>query len=194
MLPRLAGRRLLGLLLRPASTKTGRATPDVHHRVEPLGVVGPFVTQRVAGQLIEGAGAQLLQAGLVILAPRTGGPDLDPIPQEAHDHLLGGVPSPVDIHRADECLGRVGEDRRLLPTPGLILALAEHQGVTYVELGGQLGQGRRVHDRSSHLGQLTFGHVGISAEHVVCDHQSENGVAEELEPLVGARPRVLRAP
>jgi len=46
----------------------------------------------------------------------------------------------------------------------------------------------------AHHRQLALGEVGVGAEHVVGDHESEHGVAEELEPLVGGAPRHLGAP
>ena len=72
--------------------------------------------------------------------------------------------------------------------------LPSRSGVADVELGGQLGQRGRVDDRRPHLGQLPFGHVRVGAVQVVGDDQAEDGVPEELEPLVGAGPGILGAP
>ena len=60
--------------------------------------------------------------------------------------------------------------------------------------GGQLGQRGRVDDRGPHLGQLPFWHVGVGPVEVVGDDQPEDGVPEELEPLVRAGAGVLGAP
>ena len=49
-----------------------RSPADVDGGEEALGVVGALVGDLVAGQLVEAAGGQLLEPGLVVLAPGTG--------------------------------------------------------------------------------------------------------------------------
>ena len=88
----------------------------------------------------------------------------------------------------------VGQDRRLLPPAGQLLALAEQEVLADVELLGHLGQGHRVHDRLADLGEVALGEVRVGAVHVVGDDQAEHGVAEELEALVRRVAGVLRAP
>src|SRR5262249_32354976 len=92
--PRDARRRLLRVLLRPALTGAPRLTAQQHGGEEVLRVVGPFVAHLITGELVEGLGGQLLQAGLLVgtsgarrapAGPRVGPPQ--------HE-LSGGVPPP----------------------------------------------------------------------------------------------------
>ncbi len=103
-------------------------------------------------------------------------------------------PTPIQVDGADQRFHGVGENRRLLPTSGLILAFAEQKGVADIELGRQLGQGGRVDHRSPHFGQLSLRHLGIGPVQVVGDDQAEHGVTEELQPLVRAGSGILGAP
>src|SRR5437868_2845846 len=64
-LPRVAGGRLLGLLLGPALARAVRLAPEVDGGEEPLGVVGALVGYVVTRQLVEAPRRQLLEPGLV---------------------------------------------------------------------------------------------------------------------------------
>ena len=61
-------------------------------------------------------------------------------------------------------------------------------------LGRHLGQGGRVDDGGPHLGQLALGKRVVGSEQEVGHHQAEDGVAQELEALVGLRAGRLGAP
>ncbi len=189
-----AGRRLLRLLFGTAVPLPAGLAGHVHDGVEGLGVIGAGVSHRVDGQVIEPPSAQLLQPGLVVLAARTDGGLGDPRPEEAHDEILGGVPSLVDVDRSDDRLGGVRQYGRLLPAPGGVLTLAEQQGDTEAELQGHVGQRRGVDDRGPDLGQLPFRQVGIGPEQELGDDEAENRIAQELEAFVGPDPGVFGAP
>src|SRR5581483_1701517 len=73
LLPRHAGGSLFGLLLRSALARPLALPRHQHAGVEALGMVGAVVDHLVAGQLVEPARRQFLQARLVVLAARTGG-------------------------------------------------------------------------------------------------------------------------
>ncbi len=72
--------------------------------------------------------------------------------------------------------------------------LPEQEGRAQVQRGGHLGQRRRVDDRGAHLGQLAFGQLRVGAEDVIGYDQTEDGITQELEPLVGLDRTALRAP
>src|SRR5581483_1895241 len=91
-LPGHPGGGLLGLLLRPALAPAPGCALEHDVGVEALGVVGPLVAHLVAGHLVEAPGGQLLEAGLVVLPAGALGGGGDPLAQQAHDQLVGGVP------------------------------------------------------------------------------------------------------
>ena len=99
----------------------------------------------------------------------------------------------VEVHRGDDRLHRVGQDRRLGAPARRVLALAEPQRRTEVELLRDLGQRLGAHDRGAQLRQLALGHLGVVLVDVVGDDEAEHGVTEELEPLVRVLDAVLRA-
>src|SRR4051812_19548036 len=70
--PRLCGRRLLGLLLRPTFARPALLVVDVHSGGEALRVVGAVLPNLVTGQGVEALGGQLLEASLVVLAAGSG--------------------------------------------------------------------------------------------------------------------------
>src|SRR4051812_25136627 len=72
LFPRPPGRRLLRLLLGTTLARSLALARDQHAGVEALGVVGPVVDHLIARQLVEAAGGQLLEAGLVVLAAGPG--------------------------------------------------------------------------------------------------------------------------
>ena len=161
---------------------------------EALGVVGTVVGHLVAGQLVEAPGGQLLQPGLVVLAPGTGRGLGDALAQQAHHQSPRPVPAAVEVDRADDGLHRVGEDRRLLAAARLVLPFAQQHRRPQMQLGRQLGQHPGVDDRGAHLRQLPLGQQGVGAKDVIGDDQPEHGVAEELETFVRVRAGGLRAP
>ena len=140
-----------------------------------------------------GMSGQLLEPALEVL-PRPLGRLGDAFAQQADDEAVGLRPAPVEVDRGDQGLHDVGQDRGLLPPAGLVLALAEQQRRAHLELGGDLGQHDRVHDRGPHLRQLALGEVAVGPEDVVGDGQTEDGVAQELEALVRHRAGRLCAP
>ena len=56
------------------------------------------------------------------------------------------------------------------------------------------GERDRIDHRGPRLGQLSLGKVGVGTVQVVGDDQPEDGVAQELEALVGLLAGVLGAP
>jgi hypothetical protein len=161
---------------------------------EELGVVGAVVDDLVAGRGLQHPGGELLEARLVVLAARPGCRLGDAIEQEVEHEGGGGAGPGHDVDDAEHGLEGVGEDRRLLPPAGAVLALAEQQRLTEPELDGHLRQGGGRHDRRPDLGERPFGQLGVGAEQVVGDDDAEHGVAEELEPLVRRPAGVLGAP
>jgi hypothetical protein len=134
------GGGLFGLLLGPALALAGRVGPDMDGGKEPLGVVRSLVLHLVPGQRSAQTRGQFLQPGLVVLAAWTGGGFGDPLGEKAHDQALGLDPASVQVDGTDDRLHGVGQDRRLLPPAGEVLAPAEQQGISHPGFQGDVGQ------------------------------------------------------
>src|SRR5579875_2088360 len=78
-LPGGPGRRLFGVLLRPALALPHGLAADVDDRRVPAGVVGPRSVHVVARELGHQPDDRLLQPGLVVLGSRTGSGGGDPL-------------------------------------------------------------------------------------------------------------------
>jgi hypothetical protein len=100
----------------------------------------------------------------------------------------------LEVDRADQGLGGVGEDARLLPPAGQLLTTAQVEvraEPVLPEGGGHSGEGVHVHDARPELGQLPLGQLGVVAVEPLGDDDREHRVAEELQALVGGQPAVL---
>src|SRR5437588_7166800 len=102
--PRLGRRRLLGLLLGPALAGAALVLVDVDGGVEALGMVGAVLAHLVSRQGVHALGGQLLETGLVVLAPRAGGRLGDAVLEEAQHQLAGRLPSAVEVDGTDHGL------------------------------------------------------------------------------------------
>src|SRR4051794_24020527 len=111
-----ACRRLFRSLLRPPLPRAVLLVAEVHRSEEALGVVGPLVTNLVAGQLVAPSGCELLQPRLVVLASGPGRLLADATLEQGQHESGGGLEAAVEVHRGDDRLHRVGEDRRLGPS------------------------------------------------------------------------------
>ena len=106
----------------------------------------------------------------------------------------GGVQAAAQVHRADQRLERVGEDRVLLAAAGGLLAAAQQQvraDAALAQPPGDPGQRGHVDHGGTQLGQLALGEVGLAAVELVGDDQPEHRVAQELQALVGRQAAVL---
>ena len=102
--------------------------------------------------------------------------------------------STIEIQRSDERLQRVGQDRRLGSTPGVVLTRTQQQLRTEVDLTGDLGQHFRVDQTLADVGEgalVAIGELGV--DHVGHDPLKDR-VTEEFEPLVRGTTAVLTAP
>jgi hypothetical protein len=121
----------------------------------------------------------VVQAGLL------GGP-VEGTGEQVVDQAEGGGLAPVEEHGADHGLHGIGQDRLLVGATGGRLATAEAQHVAKADPPTDVGQGAGADDAGADLGQLALGQVGVLAEQAGGDGEAEDGVAEELEPLIGA--------
>ena len=101
------------------------------------------------------------------------------------DESEGLFASAGDEGRADEGFDGVGEDRVLVPASGQLLTLAQQNVLADSVPAGDRCQRARVDDGRTHLGQLAFGQIRVVVEQRLGGDEAQNGVAEELEALVG---------
>src|SRR5829696_3480849 len=185
--------RLFGRLLRTPFARAVLLVAEEHRGEEPLGVIGPFVTHLVAGQLVASSGCELLQPRLVVLPAGPRRLLADTALEQREDELGGGLEAAVEVHRGDDRLHCVGEDRRLGPPTGRVLALAQAQGRAETELLRDVGERLGTDHRRAELGQLALGELRVLLVREAGDHESEHRVAEEFEPLVGLLDALLGA-
>ena len=101
-------------------------------------------------------------------------------------HLVGGLEAAVLVDRAHQRLERIGQDRALLPAAGLLLAAAEKDPLPQRQPLGHAGQAGLVDHGGALLRQLALGVVGKPTHQQIADHQRDDRVAQELQPLVVA--------
>src|SRR5450755_3159481 len=118
-------RRLLGFLLRVPLACARRFTVEHHGREEPLRMVGPLVTDEIAGPTKSSLCRELLQARLVVAPTRPGRGLADAIVEQIEDEAARGVETTVEVDGGDQCFERVGEDRLLRATTARVFTLAE---------------------------------------------------------------------
>ena len=112
------------------------------------------------------------------------------------DPVARGVPAEVEVDRPDEGLERGRQQGRPDAAAALRLAFAEQQVRAELEPGGQPGEAGRAHDRGAARGQHALVVGRVAPVQGLGDGEADDGVAEELEPLVvtGRGVRVLVQP
>ena len=127
---------------------------------------------------------QLLQLALGIFKPRNFGKAIEVRTESPEYEIARGVETGIQKHRADHGLEGVGQRRGAFPSPVQLLALAQDQGVAQGQIASALGQRAAIHQLGPGLGQRPFAEVGKLLEQRARQDQLEDGVAEELQPLV----------
>ncbi len=89
-----------------------------------------------------------------------------------------------EVHGADHGFEAVGQDRRLLPSTGQLLAAAEAQVGAEVDHAGDFGERDGRHQAGPALRKVALVEVGVLAVEHHRHGLPENRVAEELEALV----------
>ena len=92
--------------------------------------------------------------------------------------------SAVPKNRAGNCFEHVGEQRVLLSAATLLFSASEPKKLAQGQTLRRLRQRRRTDQAVLHSRQLTFGAARITPAKIICDHEAEHGIAEELERFV----------
>ena len=98
--------------------------------------------------------------------------------------LAHRVEAGVEVHRAEQRLEAVGQDRGAPEAAALQLALAQQQLVAQLERLRDLEEGGLVHEPRAQARQVALGEARQALEEEDGDHAVEQAVADELEPLV----------
>jgi hypothetical protein len=138
----------------------------------------------IAGQLQLAALQVLLQRGLRVLLHRLAVAVLELPGEQRRDHPPHRLEAAVQVHRAQQRLERVGEDRGPPEPAALQLALAQAQPVAEAQSGCDLGKRRLVHERGAKPREVAFGKLREALVEERGDGAVEQAVAEEFEALV----------
>ncbi len=135
-----------------------------------------------------------MQNGLVVQPIELAGSDFEPFAEQPRDQRLRGFHPTVEIDRTEHRLERVGQDRRLLPTAGGVLTLAQQQPLAQADRLGHFGQRSGVHHALAKVGELALGKIAVTPIGDLGDDPSEHRIAEELEAFVRRLTSHLCAP
>jgi len=144
---------------------------------------------------VKGGDCQFLQASLVVetagaIADRVG----DVLVPQPQDQVASSVGTAVEIDRTDHGFECVGKDGLLVGTTGGTFAFTKQQRAAQVDLASDQCQGRSVDNAGAQLGELPLGELGIVHEYAVSDCESQHGIAQKLQALVGLDVAVLGTP
>src|SRR2546422_4693 len=187
----LARSLLLRLLLRAPNASPQRLPGDHDGRRELLLMVGTAILDLVHGERMELLGRELLEDRLVVAVSFAPDVRLHTGLEQTLDQLASSIETQIEVDGTEHGFQSVGEDARLVPAAGLLLALAQQDDGPQVEVPCHVGERRHVHDRRAELGEITLGHPRVHPVGEVGHDQAEHGVPEELEPFVRDRQVVL---
>lgn len=101
----------------------------------------------------------------------------------APDEALGRTKAPVQIDRGDDGLEGVGQDRVRKPLASQ--APAYVNAGPHLKLLGDSGQALSADDDGLDAGEFAFGRFRKQVIEPAADHRPQDGVAQELQTLVG---------
>ena len=154
-----------------------------HLHPEPAGMAGALLIPPVFGRLAL-RGQQFLQQGFGVAGIGCRRFEGDRLPPVGHHQSLGRFPPSILVDRSDHSLHGVGQNAFLAAATRLDLALSQPEGVPQLERLRHLGQGFLSHHRRPHPGHLALPKVGVLAEEVAGNHELQDRVAQEFQPLV----------
>jgi hypothetical protein len=148
-------------------------------------VVGTgFGYDRVIREGLEPFLAELLDLGLVIRRT-AGGLDLpDCVLEEPDDERSGRTDSAVKIELCDKGFETVGEERVLVPSAGLLFASSQQQVFAEADLPSHGCKGRLAYHGGTETGKISLGGCGKGAHQTLAYHEVQDGVPQELHPLI----------
>ena len=125
----------------------------------------------------------LLQHGLGVLGRR--GMALDQASPQPLDDLACRRIAAIKVHGGNQRLAGVGQQARVLPATGLLLAARQPQAGCQLQILDDLDQGFLADERGVAARQRSHLFAGELVEQQVGDDEAEDSVAQELQPFVG---------
>lgn len=175
---------MLGLFFREAGPFADPFMVDEDGDAEELAVVGPlFADDLVGGGLLEPLLGEVLQLGLGVDGGLLEHP-FDLFAEVPEEELPGGFNAAVEVDRPHDRFEEVGEDRVAPPSVVHPLPFAEEEVGVEVETVDIVGAGGGGDELGAHQGEVAFRLVWVPFVEVFGDEKAEDGIAEELEPLV----------
>ncbi len=176
---------LLRVLLGAARAAPHHLAAQLGLDLERLRMVGPVLRHDpVPRRDPEAALRQLLELRLPVPVQGSRGGAVEGLAEEAIHHHQHRLEAAAEEDRRDHRLHRVREERRLLPATGELLAAPDPQERAEIEGPRHLGEPLLVHHRGAHLRELALARGGEALHEPVGHGEVDDGVAEELEPLV----------
>lgn len=176
--------RALAATLAPAE----RFPSDAHLDSEaPLRRAGAFLHRHIPGRFVPAGLDKVLEARLGIDAGPFAAKLAELGPDQAENQRLCGSISLRAVDGADHRLHGAGE----VSLPGAaardFFATAKDEVWAETQAYGGRGERGSADNVGSHSGQLTFTGVWVELKELVGDNETEDGVPEKFEALVGGR-------
>ena len=109
----------------------------------------------------------------------------------AQNELARGLESAIEKDRAEQRLEGVGQRGGPLAAAVQFLAAAEDQMLPEAQFAALLGQRAAIDEFGAGLGQRAFAEGGKFFVQLARQHELQNGVAEEFQPLIRLHRRAL---
>ena len=109
----------------------------------------------------------------------------------SENEFTRGLESAVEEDCAENGLEGICEGRLAFATAVQFFAAAENEILTEVELAGALGQGAAINQLGASFGERTFAEGRELLVKLAGKNELEDGIAEELEPLVSLHREAL---
>jgi len=179
------GRPLLRLLLGAPVTATQQPAADPALDKKPLLVVRPlFANMAILRQAPDSRLDRLLKGRLGV--SKLG--NLDSLSQrhfqELHSHSPGRIEPTILVDTSKYGLHGIGQQGSLLPSPRPALPYPQPKVLSKTEMLGMLCENRLANDVALELRQLPFVQLWTTFVKPAGRHRPQNGIAEELQPLV----------
>ena len=178
------GRGLLRVLLGATGADSEHRPVAEHLRGEDLVVVRPGRRGPVLGRHPALRRQPLLERRLPVETVESTQGALKARSHMGDHHGARRLHAAVEVDRAEHRLEGVGQDGVLIATSGGPLTAAEVDVLSETERTRDLGEGALVDHRLAQVGEGPLGEIGEPLEDQIGDHETEDGIAEELETLV----------
>jgi hypothetical protein len=103
------------------------------------------------------------------------------------NQIAAAIHSGIQVHRADESLQGIRQNRVTIPAAALEFASPKLQRYSQTEFARNCRQCVTANEQRPQAGQLPLSRIGLGAVQIFRSDEINNGIAEELEALVMPR-------